>query len=101
MKLNEAQVAGFVYALIPFIVFRGRIVEFNPESQRNCTAGWAVIRDQFVLGTTPNHVSMAKNGLMRRENILGKIQPCERYYEAAFVFRRAAWLCAKNPPLAA
>ncbi len=29
---------------------------------------------------------MAKEGLMRRGNVLGKIQPSERYYEVAFVF---------------
>ncbi len=98
MKLNEAQVAGFIYVLILFIVFGGRIVEFNPERQPNCTAGWTVIRDQFVLGATANHVSMAKNGLMRRENVLGKIQPCGRYNEAAFMLKRATQLCAENLP---
>ncbi len=56
MKLNEAQVAGLAYVLILFIVFGGRIIEFIPERQRNCTTGWAVIRSQFVHGTTPKHV---------------------------------------------
>ncbi len=37
--------------------------------------------------------TMAKDDLMRWENVLGKIQPFERYYEVAFVFRRAAQLC--------
>ncbi len=29
-----------------------------------------------------------------------KIQPSERCYEAAFVFRRTAWLCEWNSPVA-
>ncbi len=55
----------------------------------------------FVLGTAPRHASiqpnqngmMAKGGLMRGENVLGKIQPSERYEELTFVFRRVTWLC--------
>ncbi len=36
-----------------------------------------------------------------RENVLGKIQPSERCYEVAFVFKCAARLCALNLPLVA
>ncbi len=38
--------------------------------------------------------TMTKAGLIRLENVLGKIQPSERYYEIVFVFRRGARLCA-------
>ncbi len=34
---------------------------------------------------------MAKDEKIRRENVLGKIQPSERYNEVAFEFRRAAF----------
>ncbi len=56
--------------------------------------------DRFVLRATLSHVSippnqngtMAKDGEMRRENVLRKIQPSERYYVVAFVFRHATRL---------
>ncbi len=47
----------------------------------------------FVLGTAPSHASMTKDGKMRQENVLGKIQLFEWCYEMALVLRRAAWLC--------
>ncbi len=36
--------------------------------------------------------TIAKAGLMRRENLLRKIQPAKRYFEVAVAFRRVAWL---------
>ncbi len=43
----------------------------------------------FIRGIPPNQIgTTAKDRSMRRENALGKIQPSERYYELAFVFRR-------------
>ncbi len=53
------------------------------------------VRIFFVLRTSPSHVSippnqndtMAKAGLMRRENVLRKIQTSKRSDELAFVFR--------------
>ncbi len=55
----------------------------------------------FVLRTTPSHVSippnkngtLANDGSMRQEHVLGKIQPSKRRYELAFVFSCATRLC--------
>ncbi len=59
-----------------------------------------VVGIRFVLGTAPSHVSNPKSKrydnerrISEAENVLGKIQTCERYSEVAFVFRRDTWLC--------
>ncbi len=51
------------------------------------------VENRVVQGTAPSHASIPPNQngtmalarLMRRKNVLGKIQPSERYYEVTFV----------------
>ncbi len=61
--------------------------------KRNPNA-WACARP--LLDPPNQNGTMAKDGWMRQENVLGKIQLFEWCYALAFVFRRAAWLCEGN-----
>ncbi len=57
----------------------------------------STVRSRFALGTAPSHVSIPTpksiwHDGQKRINLLGKIQPPERYYELAFVFSCATRL---------
>ncbi len=56
--------------------------------------GQEPVEQQFVLQATPSRVSIppSQNGTMAKDGD-EKIAPSEPYYEAVFVFRRAARLC--------